>query len=377
MSTTAGSLTSLPDAVPATSAPPRKQRSMLIDIVRGMAISLVALGHTNQGVSARGWWGASHVGRQLNDSIYAFHMPAFFFISGVFLCASVEKRGERSFLLDKLRTMIWPYLLWSVISTLLTIPFAHFMRQTTPTFSEFFLHLVTAQFFWFLPTLFFALAVATFTRRVPLPLLFVLAAIVSLVWPITTINFADRGFAHLPFLVLGMWVGREYERIEAVPQWFAALLGLALAVGIVAITSAPYAKSKFLFIPLGIAGTLMLLLWAHCLGRGWIARKLAWAGEASFGIFLLSALPQGGGREILLHLHHTTNPVLQDLFPTLLAICLPAWLYQHRVRFHIEWMFIWPVAPSRRPEARPSPKIARTPPERLQSAPDPSPDPRG
>ena len=41
---------------------------------------LVALGHTNQGMQHRGWWGGYlSVSNWINAFIYSFHMPAFFF----------------------------------------------------------------------------------------------------------------------------------------------------------------------------------------------------------------------------------------------------------------------------------------------------------
>jgi hypothetical protein len=104
----------------------------------------------------------------------------------------------------------------------------------------------------------------------------------------------------------------------------------------------PRAPEGYLLIPLGLLGTLMLMLVARCLGRSSTARMLAWIGAASFGIFLMSSFPQGAGREILERFFHTTAPWPQLIFPTLLAVMVPAWLYHHRVRLHIEWMFAWP-----------------------------------
>jgi hypothetical protein len=55
-------------------------RSNLVDIVKGIAIILVAYGHTAQGAVHRGWWtgpGASFS----RAFIYSFHMPAFFFVA--------------------------------------------------------------------------------------------------------------------------------------------------------------------------------------------------------------------------------------------------------------------------------------------------------
>jgi hypothetical protein len=72
------------------------------------------------------------------------------------------------------------------------------------------------------------------------------------------------------------------------------------------------------------------------------ARAWAWIGAASFGIFLLSAFAQGAGREFLTRALHITAPWPQLIFPTLLAVLIPAWLYDRRKPLHIQWMFIWP-----------------------------------
>jgi hypothetical protein len=130
--------------------------------------------------------------------------------------------------------------------------------------------------------------------------------------------------------------------MQRIPLAVAALLAALCAAAIFTITAKPYGLSPYLFIPLGLLGTLMLMLIALCLRQSTTARALAWAGEASFGIFVLSSFPQGGGREIIARLFHTTAPLLQLIFPTLLAVLIPAWLYHHRVRLHIQWMFIWP-----------------------------------
>lgn len=47
------------------------QRNQRIDVIRGMAIMLVVLGH-------------SGVSEPLFQWIYSFHMPLFFFVSGIF-----------------------------------------------------------------------------------------------------------------------------------------------------------------------------------------------------------------------------------------------------------------------------------------------------
>jgi fucose 4-O-acetylase-like acetyltransferase len=319
-----------------------RPRSMIIDVVRGIAITLVALGHTDQGVGHRGWWGSSPVGDRIDATIYAFHMPAFFFISGIFLCASVEKRGQLRFTVDKLRTMIWPYLFFSVLNEFVIQLFPRFTVQQTLAPSHFLFDIATGSLSWFLPTIFFVVILGMLARKLPMPVLFLLAVAVSTWYPQTPIVFVTRGLKFLPFLVLGMWVGRSYEKIERIPLWVASSGFLGLALLVIASTWPFHPDTNWRFLPLGILGTMMLLLLARVLGRSAPARFFAWTGEASVGIFLLAAYFQGTGRELLFRLLHITNPWLQMLFPTLLAVAIPAWIYQHRDRFHIAWTFVFP-----------------------------------
>jgi fucose 4-O-acetylase-like acetyltransferase len=317
---------------------------MLIDVVRGIAISLVALGHTNQGLMHRQWWGNSTIGTRLDMAIYAFHMPAFFFVSGVFLRAGVDKRGKKHYTLEKLRTVLYPYVLWVSIFAASVTPLARFTPQRFPGWKVFFLGLVTGNISWFLPTLFFLLMIGMLTRRIPAPVLFVLSVIIYMLFPFNPyVAFLERGVENLTFLVAGIWMGNSYKHMQRIPITVSAVCAAACAVVIVMMTAQPRFGATPVFLFLGLLGTLMLMLVARCLGQSASARTLAWIGAASFGIFLMSSLPQLAGREVLARIFHTTSPLPQLIFPTLLAIFVPAWLYHYRIRLHIQWMFRSPL----------------------------------
>jgi fucose 4-O-acetylase-like acetyltransferase len=339
---TASQTLQTPGAPPPAVAGIQPQRSLLIDILRGLSIALVVLGHTDEGMLHRFWWNGSMTGYRIKYFIYSFHMPAFFFVSGIFLCASVQKRGGWRFTIEKLRTMIYPYLLWALIYAPIPIYFSKVLRSAPMSWATFAGAVATGSYAWFLPTIFFTVMVGMLLRRVPMPLLFVLSALVSLYWPVTGLVFVDRGLNHLPFLVVGMWVGRSYEQIERVPAGVAAAGAAVLFVVILLITKSDYVFSRYFFLPLGLLGTLMLLLVSRVLARTPTARLLAWAGSGSIGIFLLSAYFQGVGREVLERVFHITAPYPQLILPSLLALLVPAWIYQNRVRLHIGWMFVWP-----------------------------------
>jgi fucose 4-O-acetylase-like acetyltransferase len=318
---------------------------MLIDIVRGLAISLVALGHTNQGIVHRGWWGASQFGNTLDRAIYYFHMPAFFFVSGIFLYPGVNKRGPRGYAAERLRTVLYPYALWSVIQYAGIKVFHRYTVQSVPTPHQYLVNLVTGNFSWFLPTIFVALMIAVLLRRSPPTLLFVLAVVVALLWRPVGAADIDLALHFLPFLVAGTWVGMAFERLERVPAWAAPPIAAAICVLLAEVAIHNLGASIYLFLPLGFLGIFMLLMVARTLGKGRLARLFAWAGQASFGIFLLSQYPQGAIRELLWHGLDTTQPVLHLIVATLLAVLLPAWFYQYRVRLRIAWLFVWPFSP--------------------------------
>jgi fucose 4-O-acetylase-like acetyltransferase len=85
-----------------------------IDYAKGIGIFFVVLGHVLRGLS--GSVGLADLSRlQAIDAwIYSFHMPLFFFLSGLFSKISEAKNTQR-FLIDKLRNIVYPYVVWSGI----------------------------------------------------------------------------------------------------------------------------------------------------------------------------------------------------------------------------------------------------------------------
>lgn len=316
-------------------------RSLLIDTVRGMAISLVALGHTNQGLLHRGWWGASQVGSRLDVLIYAFHMPAFFFVSGIFICASVEKRGPGRFVLERLRTLIYPYLLWSVIDATSVGVLSNFAVQHPLSVKQFAINVLVGYGIWFFPTLFLCQMFGMLLRRLPGAAIVSIALVMYYFLPRTGVNFVDLARQFFPFLAAGIWMGRGYERMEKIPRGLAFTCAVLLCGALWVATYKPWMSYQNAVLLGGVIGTLMLMMLARSFGGSKLARVFAWAGEASLAIYLAGQYGQGLVRQ-LMQWAHITAPYPQLILPTLAAIVIPAWVYQHRVRLHLEWLFIAP-----------------------------------
>ena len=114
-----------------------KRRLNYIDITKGIAIFLVVLGHTYRGNIVQNW-------------LYSFHMPLFFFISGwLYKEKSRLENGFLVFALKKSRRLLVPYFVFFILNFLYWILVERHFR----TFDQGPL--------WFLPILLIVECIAT------------------------------------------------------------------------------------------------------------------------------------------------------------------------------------------------------------------------
>ena len=326
-----------PNTEPITSG----TRSRLVDIVKGIAIILVAYGHTAQGVVHRGWW----IGRGAAFSrnlIYSFHMPAFFFVAGLFVQGSIRHRGGRGFVIEKWNTVLYPYLLFALILAAVQPLIERFeFRPRSIPWKIFLLHLIDGDASWFLFVLFFCFLLAQLTARTPDWLRFVIASGVGMT-PAFGPPLTNQLLREFCFLAAGMWVGTRIFRLEQVKNATAAMGFLLLAAFQVAAVYFFGAATWWNYICLGIAGTGALFLLAKLLETSVAGSVFEWIGRASLAIFLLSAFGQGATRAILIGIFHTHDLWPQLLLPTFFAVLLPAIVWHQQQRWRLEWLFYWP-----------------------------------
>ena len=80
-----------------------KLRNQNIDILRGLLIILVVIGHFNNGI--------------MHDIIFLFHMPLFFMISGFLL--KREHLTEKNYIVNKSKSLMMPYAVYLLIDLFL------------------------------------------------------------------------------------------------------------------------------------------------------------------------------------------------------------------------------------------------------------------
>ncbi len=325
-------------------------RSNAVDIVKGLAILLVTYEHTGQGMSARGWW--TTPSRHFSYLyVYSFHMPAFFFLAGLFVAGSIHRRGPKDFILEKSKTLLYLYLAWAVLLSAIEPIISRFKRYPHPVdWHAFPVSLINGVAGWFFPVLFLCLMLALLTSRLPAWLRFVLAFIASSLMPASGFEVFYKTVWYFSFLAGGMLVGRSIFKLTAIPRWAAALGALlifALQAAVVQHFGAAVdfgGPPEWLAVTLGFTGTAGLFLLARTIENTSAGNAWAWIGRASLGIFLMAQFPQGATRELLSRVAHTNEFWLQLIIPTLVSTLLPAILWHQQKRWHLGWLFRWPLS---------------------------------
>jgi fucose 4-O-acetylase-like acetyltransferase len=321
---------------------PSGTRSNLVDIVKGLAIILVTFGHTAQGMTHRGWW--TTPGAAFSRAfIYSFHMPSFFFVAGLFVHGSITRRGALPFTLEKIKSVLYPYLLFAVTGLAIQPLVGRFEVGVTPfRWQTVLLKVADGDASWFLFALFFCLMLALLTIHLPDGLRFVAAFAVGGVTTPFGPPLTNQVLREFCFLAAGMWVGARIHRLEKIRSGPAAVGFILLAAFQTAAIYLFGPATRWSYIGLGLTGTSGLFLLAKLLDRHRLGGSLASIGRASLAIFLLSAFAQGATRVMLSDVFHTQEFWLQLLLPTALATLLSAIVWHQQRRWRLSWLFYWP-----------------------------------
>ncbi len=208
------------------------------DYGRGIGIFLVVLGHVLIGLDDHGILSESANPNALTLSraavkwIYAFHMPLFFFLSGMLSERSVRKPfGE--VLSSRVRAIAWPYVVWSL--------FQESLRELTGisrgSASDWWRILYKPMMqFWFLYVLFFLSLAYYGLRRLGVPRIGVLAIAAvlhagHLSTEVPVMSWVYHEFCkHGLYLAAGAFVAEWFEH-RTIPVASARLRLIAAAAG--------------------------------------------------------------------------------------------------------------------------------------------------
>lgn len=251
--------------------PSTTQRQEWMDLLRGLAVTLVILYHAANTVSNVGQEPPAFV-LAVNDALAPYRMPMLVFLSGMLLHKSLRKTPGQ-YLWGKFAGIGWPYLLWLIPQAIIYPPedWFSFVRGGT--------------YLWFLVFILVYYVIGLLTSRVP-PLLVAAVAMALAVASPDGSKYKERLFFLLVFFMLGHWFA-THPRVQ--DRVFSSNLMLALsAIMVVAYQAlrpgAGYGPASTLAT---IGGIILLARFARAVsGVRWL-RPFKTAGRDSLIVYII------------------------------------------------------------------------------------------
>ena len=135
-----------------------------VNNAKGIGIILVVFGHVWRGIQAKGLLNNTTF-LFIDDIIYSFHMPLFFLISGFFIEKSLSKYSRKELLKNKLKTLMYPYFVWSIIQILVNIILSKYTNNTTDLWAVLKIIYLPIAPFWYLYALFLMYGLAVVMKN--------------------------------------------------------------------------------------------------------------------------------------------------------------------------------------------------------------------
>ncbi len=327
------------------------QRSEWADYGKGLGIILVVYAH----LLSSGYHSGLQIQQHfffLSDSIvYSFHMPLFFFLAGLFVEQSYSKRGARAFLVNKVKYIAYPYLIWSILQGVIELLFSgHSHRGITGGDIMGIPYLPLSQF-WFLYALLWMYAAYAglnwFGKFAPAAM--ITAAIALFFFPVNTEIMALHGFSTgFLFFVFGVLAKEKIGNMEkySVPIWvFVVLVPVFIWAAwsvfefMIAPTRLTDGSHPFYFLLLAVFGITLCVGLSQYFARKKCFRFVRFLGIYSLQIYLVHMLAGVGARIILSGLFSVQNPFIHMIIGVIAGLLVPILVYKAALKVQFPYLF--------------------------------------
>ena len=321
------------------------------DYAKAIGIILVVYGHVARGLE-KGGINAPFYNFELVDSIiYSFHMPLFFFLSGLFFCYSFFKKGSRKLVFSKIDTIFYPYVLWSLLQGGIEILLSNYTNGTIVVSDVLsFLWAPRAQF-WFLYALFFIFILSSLIySKIPdrFSIYIFVFSLVIYLYPVLLpdVYILKTIASYFVFFMLGI-IFTRYFKVE----YFLSLI--TLSVLFIAFIIGQWLFHYYMSYKYTDSGILLFLL--TCISITFVVslssflstfnyKVLAYVGSSSMAIFLMHILIGSGTRVILSKLFGIDAFVIHLLLGCLAGIVGPIFALYLIKKLNVKFVFSAPVS---------------------------------
>ncbi|MGL1933085.1 MAG: acyltransferase [Desulfotalea sp.] len=303
-----------------------------VDTAKGFGIILVVYGHVARGLYSSHILPDSALFQFLDASIYSFHMPLFFFLSGMFFLGSYKKYALTLFT-HKIATIVYPYFLWSFIQLGIKLALSGYTNSPTSYKALLTILWLPVEQFWFLYALFLITSVhilfLSLTDRLHIPEKYSLWLILVTALLLYSMRYLLPGVFQIQTVCTYMIyfsLGLYFSNINQTHTKSRPLIGLPFCFLLLCYTVLYQdywsAESSFLQLTLAVTG-----IGSVCTLSPFFARYskfiLSVLGKYSMEIFCTHIIAASGVRIVLLYLFHISNPLIHLVFGVSCGLLLP------------------------------------------------------
>jgi fucose 4-O-acetylase-like acetyltransferase len=328
-----------------------------LDISKGILIVLVVFGHVWRAVYNNSILHNEILYHRVDNWIYSFHMPAFFFLAGIFAVKSADNSSITSFIGNKIRKILYPYLLWATLQTSLQIAMTGSTTSTLTTKDLLLIPFAPVMQFWFLYALFFFFVIFVLVWN------FYKSKVLA--WGIGVCFVALFQYGYLPNLPIFVFAGQYYIYFATGVLFSDCILAIdierQILLGRISVFAAAgffLTVSQFFLNDLLIegfpdlllrlfssfSGVVMILAGALSLSSHSLAVTsiIAYLGRHSMEIFVAHVIFLAGFRIVLFKLFSIDDVFFHLAGATLVGIVGPLCLIVLAGRLRIQYLFIAP-----------------------------------
>ena len=337
-------------ALPEPVLAPASGRVAWIDYARGAAIILVVYGHCFRGLLDAGYVDPGSPLRGVDFIIYGFHMPLFFFLSGV-VSAKAFNQPFGTFLRGRAISLGWPYLLWMSVEAALLLSLSGLTNMGPPKlgFATYLYQPLSP--FWFLYALLAASLIIYALRQLSAPARLGVTMGLYVGCQFVPVEIVRLGSWGLFYLCLGQCCAGWIRRKQVVARMAApgTLVLLGAATVLLSLGLWHFGCDYRFEVPVAVTGSAMVFGCAERLalaGRRWPAMRLVeLLGQISLTVLVVHVLGTAGMRIALSKLLHLHMVWLNLAAGTAAGLALPLALQLASDRLGLLAMFGLPARP--------------------------------
>ena len=320
-----------------------------VDDCKGICIVLVVYGHVVGGLVAAGTVLEGTAFERGRNWVYLFHMPAFFFLSGLFASRALG-RPLKAVLSTRLKTLAYPYVLWTGIYLLVQMVMARYANNAPDTARALrFLWEPYGYGLWFLYSLFLISILFHLLLLARLPKAAVLLLAVGLYvaaafnvfgfWPI--LNTAMLNFIF--YALGGLYSAAAFTWFSNGRRTYPFAAGIIFLV-IMTMVAWAFGYSKF---PISLLAALLGVAGIVCIAKGLpdriVEKFFCLLGFYSLEIYLGHPLFSTAARAVLNKLH-VQAPWVYVVAGVLCGVFISLTLAVTCRRLNFPFLYRWPVS---------------------------------